>query len=341
MSFLDDRDPDWTNRHWQELLNLVSGRLYRMDDIDRLLLQAGISPSLVNRRGNARDIWFDAIGVANGQLKRDELITAIREDRADIDERLDELAAASAPTQPKGRPQPDAGSMVGFGGAERQIVADDDTLLDIAFLEQGLHKAASVCRLTARFGGGSYHGSGFRIAERLLLTNHHVLFDWDRGDAPALAVEAWFDFELSADFKPKDPHIIDCDAATILGVKQHDWAIVSTSEAIPDRFPVLPLEAAHGGVAVDDRVYIIQHPDGARKKIGMHHNLVRHVDDDVIQYWTDTSYGSSGSPVFDRHWELVGLHHYWLTTDDDEHAFRNQGRRIERVIEGIEAAGAT
>ena len=48
-----------------------------------------------------------------------------------------------------------------------------------------------------------------------------------------------------------------------------------------------------------------------------------------------------GSPVFDRNWELVGLHHYWLATDDDEHAFRNQGRRIERVIEGIEAAGAS
>lgn len=340
MSFLDDRDPNWTNRRWQELLNLISGRLYRVDDIDRLLQQAGISPGLVNRRGNARDIWFDAIGVASGQLKRDALFAAIREDRADIDERLDELAAETAPTQPPGRPKPGGTAMEGFGGAERQIVADDDTLLDISFLEQGLLKAASVCRLTARFGGGSYHGSGFRIGERLLLTNHHVLFDWERDDAPAIAVEAWFDFEFNIDSKPKETLIADCDATTVLGDKQHDWAIVSTTETIPARFPVLPLESPSTEVVADDRVYIIQHPDGARKKIGMHHNLVRHVDDNVLQYWTDTAYGSSGSPVFDHNWQLVGLHHYWVTTDDDEHAFANQGRRIERVIEGIEAAGA-
>jgi len=32
----------------------------------------------------------------------------------------------------------------------------------------------------------------FRIAERLVLTNHHALFHHPRGDAAPAAVEAWF-----------------------------------------------------------------------------------------------------------------------------------------------------
>ncbi len=42
--------------------------------------------------------------------------------------------------------------------------------------------------------------------------------------------------------------------------------------------------------------------------IGLSHNLVRHVDRDVLQYWTDTKVGSSGAPVFNSRWEVVGLH---------------------------------
>ena len=31
--------------------------------------------------------------------------------------------------------------------------------------------------------------------------------------------------------------------------------------------------------------------------------------DDLVQYSTDTEPGSSGSPVFNQDWEIVGLHH--------------------------------
>ena len=42
--------------------------------------------------------------------------------------------------------------------------------------------------------------------------------------------------------------------------------------------------------------------------IGLSHNLVRHVDRDVLQYWTDTKeQSSSGAPVFNSRWEVVGL----------------------------------
>jgi V8-like Glu-specific endopeptidase len=87
-------------------------------------------------------------------------------------------------------------------------------------------------------------------------------------------------------------------------------------------------------------VFIIQHPDGGPKMIGLSHNLVRSVTGDVLQYWTDTKTGSSGAPVFNSRWQVVGLHHRWVEAPaGDDVEYRNQGRRIGRVIEGIERHG--
>ena len=89
-----------------------------------------------------------------------------------------------------------------------------------------------------------------------------------------------------------------------------------------------------------DRVYIIQHPQGREKKIGMIHNVVVGVTEDVIQYRTDTEAGSSGSPVFNEQWQLVGLHHRWgSTVKGGRTEYYNQGRRIERVVAALNTEG--
>ena len=126
---------------------------------------------------------------------------------------------------------------------------------------------------------------------------------------------------------------------TIAGDPAHDWAAIRIDGQLPAGVPVIGLSGG-SPVQVDDRVYIIQHPHGGAKKIGMIHNVVRYVDDDVIRYWTDTESGSSGSPVFNERWQVVALHHYWVTdTAGTTTEIRNQGRRIERVVAGLAAAG--
>jgi V8-like Glu-specific endopeptidase len=60
---------------------------------------------------------------------------------------------------------------------------------------------------------------------------------------------------------------------------------------------------------VDEYVQIIQHPNGEEKQLAYRANIVVHSDTTYLQYLTDTLPGSSGSPVFNRDWKLVALHH--------------------------------
>ncbi|ODH02276.1 hypothetical protein A4S05_24955 [Nostoc sp. KVJ20] len=54
---------------------------------------------------------------------------------------------------------------------------------------------------------------------------------------------------------------------------------------------------------------IIQHPGGHLKKISIQNNFVAYTDNKVLQYTTSTEPGSSGSPVFDDDFQVVGIHH--------------------------------
>jgi V8-like Glu-specific endopeptidase len=260
--------------------------------------------------------------------------------------RLDELRAptpvlgaeASVPPDQQG----DAGGWKNFsadGQEEVVIVAGQPSFVDVAFLAIGVLRASSVCRLVMSFPTGKGSGTAFRVGNRHLLTNHHVVRDHQRGDVAATSVEAWFNYEDDTAGEPKQILQIACDASGIVGEKEDDWALVPTTDPIPDEFPVLALETTEIP-GVDDRVYIIQHPGGGPKQVAFQHNLVRAVTEDVLQYWTDTDLGSSGSPVFDEHWRVVALHHFSVKIAADRMGVRNQGRRIDRVVERIRARNA-
>jgi endonuclease G len=322
----------------RDLWALLSATYQNKSAVGDLLAQIDVDSAEINWDQPMRWVWADILTLSHRQAKLRGLLGLITAS-ADgaVSTRICEIIGTSpvraAPTTPP------ATTWKGFGDptAER-IIQSQPTLLDIAFLRRGVELSAGVCRLLVTLSGHKYYGTAFRIANDLLLTNHHVLLDRSKRPVPATEVEAWFGYERTFEGSQLPYTVVPCDPETITGDRRDDWAVVHTKDTMPDDVPIIEIRGATP-VAVDDRVYIIQHPRGGPKKIGMIHNVVRHVDDHVIQYLTDTEGGSSGAPVFNEQWELVALHHQWVSFDaGDATEFRNQGRRIERVLEGMQAA---
>jgi V8-like Glu-specific endopeptidase len=57
------------------------------------------------------------------------------------------------------------------------------------------------------------------------------------------------------------------------------------------------------------RVYIIGHPGGGVLRISLYDNELLDYDARRLHYHASTEKGSSGSPVFDDTWRLIGVHH--------------------------------
>jgi V8-like Glu-specific endopeptidase len=347
VSFLETYPLDWTDPRLRELHGALAGSFYRAADIEQIVLGAGVPPAELAWDRPARTLWHDTIRVASDHELLRPLLDMATERTPAFGRRVNELLApspaisAEAPSSQPERLAPDDPRWKNFsaGGLERQIVEGDETLLDVCFLERGLERAAAVCRLTVSMDGVVFVATGFRIGLAHVLTNHHVLFDWDNNEAPALSVRAEFGYEIDLQGVLRTPVSVAGDVTTIKGERAHDFAVIAMGEAMPDYVPMLPL-GSHRPLKVEDRVVIVQHPNGLPKKIALAHNLVRFVDGDLLQYWTDTEPGSSGSPVFNEAWEVVGLHHQWVDSPvDDGQAFRNQGRAITRVAERIDALG--
>ena len=344
---LSDYPVDFTAPEVKELLRILE-TIYRDTDIVRLVQDAGLQPADVDLNDRPALVWRSVFDLAAGFGAVNELLDEVSQFRPALKIRLDELRTQQTPMLAKETPvaEPaatdyDSPAWKNFstdGQSEAIIVAGQPTFVDVSFLALGLNRARSVCRLTLRFPEeGS--GTAFRIGPRRLLTNHHVLFDHEVNDRKVTAVQAWFNYESDESGKLRQLVQLDCDVNSIKGEKADDWAVIDTVAPIPPDFPVLPLVGAKVP-EVDDRVYIIQHPGGQPKKIAFQHNLVRLVDPAKIQYWTDTDLGSSGSPVFDEDWAVTALHHFSVPAPNgDRVAVRNQGRRIDRIVERMTQLG--
>jgi hypothetical protein len=177
----------------------------------------------------------------------------------------------------------------------------------IATLQKMMALSPAICRLTVNINGSEQYGTAFRIGPDLLLTNWHVLHRIHDG-LPASAVTAEFGYEEDSTGGALAAIPVKCDVATIVTDKTNDWAVIKTSGAMDNAWPVIKLSEAVAP-QLNAAAYIIQHPRGYRKRIGFIRNQVSDFDNRVVHYLTDTQEGSSGSPVFDQEGKLFALHH--------------------------------
>lgn len=198
-----------------------------------------------------------------------------------------------------------------------------NNLLSIAWVARALELAASVARVTVG------PGTGFLIGTDLLLTNNHVLPD----EKTAEQALAEFNYQTNWSGEMEPVRRFPLDTGYFRTNAELDYSIVRVSDSPGNLFGFVNL-GRRSTPAVNDFVSIIQHPQGGPKQICFTDNKVAAVFGDVLQYSTDTERGSSGSPVFNQNWEIVGLHHRGgeLAGPDGTKYFTNQGVLISSIV---------
>ena len=190
------------------------------------------------------------------------------------------------------------------------IVGTDDTLWS-SYLAMGTRCASAVGRICWRDepAQSRAEGTGFLVAGSALLTNWHVIRDME--DATEFVVE--FGYEYDVEGEEQKAQIYDLDPKRLfLTDETLDFALVAVApqrgvEAGRKR-GFLPLISQLGKVRNGESLNLIHHPGGNRKKITIRDSRLLAIEETQLQYTGDTLGGSSGSPILNDQWEVVGLH---------------------------------
>ncbi|OEO27978.1 hypothetical protein VW23_006895 [Devosia insulae DS-56] len=191
--------------------------------------------------------------------------------------------------------------------------------VSVRSIRHALRAAESVAMIRSGF---SPLGTGFLTTAQSLgldaeiglvvVTNAHVVSNPPQGGA-ASPDDVQVTFELS---KPDVEYTVD-RIVKCLPVQQHDCTVLKLKGEI-DLKP-LPVSDMPDVLPKDPTAVVIGHPLGQEISFsfldGRLLGFEPKADDDRPQrmhYRSPTERGSSGSPVFNRNWQVIGLHHRYL-----------------------------
>lgn len=225
-----------------------------------------------------------------------------------------------------------------------KIIGPGNNLLKINWLEKALHASKSVCRVVREDGE---LGTGFLTKEGYIFTNNHVLPSADH--ARTARVEFNYEVDASGSTKARTSYQLDATDFVTSTPDQFDFARVRVIDN-----PAAPL-SQWGWVEFDpsalpsvgEPVTIIQHPKGQDKQIALNANEVVSVWNQYLFYTTDTEPGSSGSPVFNKDWKVVAIHHAGKTDAEGglqinargDRRGANRGILFEKIFQFMQQGG--
>ncbi len=230
------------------------------------------------------------------------------------------------PTEPPApAAEPAFEPVVGDQEALERIVNSEDNFIDIDTLAGAIYSAQAVGRI--ELPRGRAHGTGFLVGPDLVLTNYHVFKSKEQLETAVIR----FDYHANADGVVTQGRLFEFVPDFYIGSpdKELDFALVRLKgEPLAERkmgpeeeglgYLELLRRGKHRGyllvspakIVEQERVNIIQHPNGNPQKVVLTQNYVlADMSAERVHYLADTQPGSSGSPVLNQHWEVVALHH--------------------------------
>jgi len=183
--------------------------------------------------------------------------------------------------------------------------------LDIYFLDLARAAAATVGKVI-RYN--SMQGNGFMISDKLFLTNNHII----QGVEEARRSIVEFDYELDLKQNPKTTTKFKLAADKFFmssSEEDLDFTIIATGDRILGKkklsdFGFCPIKETKNTHSLGEFINIVQYPRNYFKKIAIRNNRLVAQTDEVLHYYANVISGSSGSPVFNDKFEVIGLHHY-------------------------------
>jgi endonuclease G len=220
-----------------------------------------------------------------------------------------------------------------------ELILGESHLLPFEFLRQGDRIGRAVVKIQRGDGAA---GTGFMVISEILLTNHHVLPDFEvASNSRALAN---YEVSPSHDYSGR-PAVVRL-RPDLLFVTNPELDFTFCGVKGLNVLGSVALNRDHLDIYVNDYVNIIQHPRGRPKEVALQENQVVGVDGFVVRYRCDTEPGSSGSPVFNNRWQVVALHHASVPDPPSARSggqlftgkFLNEGIRLSAIVDWLNNA---
>jgi S1-C subfamily serine protease len=194
-----------------------------------------------------------------------------------------------------------------------QRVLGHDGMVTHRWYLQGVSRGAAVAQVVDHSGravgtgflvDGSELGGPFAGEGLLLVTNAHVVSEEPMGTDVLLPEEAIVRFHGAAEGE-------EAGVAALLWSSppnELDTSILRL-DRIPAGLEACPLTERRPRLDGVQRVYVIGYPIGGALSYSIDDNQLLDYDERVLHYRAPTEPGSSGSPVFNRTWHVIGVHH--------------------------------
>lgn len=262
---------------------------------DSFIENKGISQNLSTNVNNINDLNLSTNNLSNILIGNNDIFKAIQVNTTDIHQQL----------------------LTNDSFSHFQLIGTTDENMPVYFLEKGYLVQKSVARIILP---NNETATGFLISPSLFITNNHVL----NSERKALNSLFEFNYQLGLDdtlqkskiyhaepgfFYTSPKNDLDYTVIKLKGNPGNEWNYLSLNKKNWTLTEFAPESVFGNGNGM--YLQIIQHSDKGPKEVVLHDCIFTSskLQQKYYRYSCDTEPGSSGSPVFDKYWNLFALHH--------------------------------